>query len=147
MLGSAVLSHPHLQSCLMGLPHNLNISDLARSWIYLSSVWGFTDSSVGKESACNVGDLGLIPGLGWSLAEGKGYPLQYSGLENSMDCIVHGVAKNQTRLSDFHFQVQFSNAWSHHSDPELKMNDYWIVFFLFRYSINLCYTGFWWRFK
>ena len=44
--------------------------------------WG----SAGKESACNVGDLGLIPGLGRSPGEGKGYPLQYSGLENSMDC-------------------------------------------------------------
>ena len=43
------------------------------------------DSSVSKESACNVGDVGLIPGLGRSLVEGKGYPLQYSGLENSMD--------------------------------------------------------------
>ena len=52
-----------------------------------------TDSSVGKESACNVGDLGLIPGLRRCPGEGKGYPLQYSGLENSMDCIVHGVAK------------------------------------------------------
>ena len=62
--------------------------------------YGGTD---GKESACNVGDLGLIPGLGRSPGEGKGYPLQYSGLENSMDCIVHGVAKSQTRLSDFHF--------------------------------------------
>ena len=50
---------------------------------------GFPDSSVGKESACNVGDLGLIPGLGRSPGEGQGYPLQYSGLENSMDCIVH----------------------------------------------------------
>ena len=49
-----------------------------------------------------MGDLGLIPGLGRSPGEGKGYPLQYSGLENSVDCIVHGVAKNQTRLSDFH---------------------------------------------
>ena len=49
-----------------------------------------------------MGDLGLIPGLGRSPQEGKGYPLQYSGLENSMDCIVHGVTKNQTRLSDFH---------------------------------------------
>ena len=56
-----------------------------------------------KESACNVGDLGLIPGLGRSPGEGKGYPLQYSGLENSMDCIVHGVAKSQTWLNDFHF--------------------------------------------
>ena len=51
-----------------------------------------------------MGDLGLIPGLGRSPGEGKGYPLQYSDLENSMDCIVHGVAKNQTRLSNFHFQ-------------------------------------------
>ena len=48
----------------------------------------------GKESACNAGDLGSIHGLGRSPGEGKGYPLQYSGLENSMDCIVHGVAKN-----------------------------------------------------
>ena len=55
------------------------------------------------ESACNVGDQGLIPGLGRSPGEGKGYALQYSGLENSMDCIVHGVAKSRTRLSDFHF--------------------------------------------
>ena len=54
---------------------------------------GFPDSSVGKESACNAGDLGLIPGLGRSPGEGKDYRLQYSGLENSMDCIVHGVAK------------------------------------------------------
>ena len=103
---------------------------------------GFPDSSVGKESACNAGDPGSIPGLGRSpeegigyplqcfgaflvaklvknlpamqetpirslgwedpSGEGKGYPLQYSGLENSMDCIVHGVAKSQTRLSDLH---------------------------------------------
>ena len=49
-----------------------------------------------KESACNVRDLGLIPGLGRSPGEGKGYPLQYSGLENSMDCIVHGVTKSRT---------------------------------------------------
>ena len=64
---------------------------------------GFPCGSAGKASACNAGDLGLIPGLGRSPEEGKGYPLQYSGLENSMDCIVHGVAKSQTQLSDFHF--------------------------------------------
>ena len=63
---------------------------------------GFPDSSAGKESACNAGDLGLIPGLGRSPGEGKGYPLQYSGLENSMDCIVLGVTKNWTQLSYFH---------------------------------------------
>ena len=59
------------------------------------------DSSVGKECTCNAGDLGSIPGLGRSPGERKGYPLWYSGLENSMDSVVHGVAKSQTRLSDF----------------------------------------------
>ena len=54
-------------------------------------------------SVYNVGDPGSIPGLGRASGEGKGYPLQYSGLENSMDCIVHGVAKSRTQLSDFHF--------------------------------------------
>ena len=54
----------------------------------------FPCGSAGKESACNVGDLRLIPGLGRSPGEGKGYPLQYSGLENSMDSVVHGVAKS-----------------------------------------------------
>ena len=56
---------------------------------------GFPGGSAGKESTCSVGDLGSIPGLGGSLGEGNGYPLQYSGLENSMDCIVHGVTKGQ----------------------------------------------------
>ena len=56
----------------------------------------FPGGSAGKESAYNAGDLGSIPELGRTPGEGKGYPLQYSGLENSMDCIVHGVAKSQT---------------------------------------------------
>ena len=64
---------------------------------------GFRYGSAGKEFACNAGDLGLIPGLGRSPGEGKGYLLQYSGLENSMACIVHRVAKSRTQLSDFHF--------------------------------------------
>ena len=63
----------------------------------------FPCGSAGKESACNEGDLGLIPGLGRSPGEGKGYPLQESSLENSMDCIVHGVAKSWAQLSDFYF--------------------------------------------
>ena len=67
---------------------------------------GFTCGSSGKQSARNVGDLGSIPGLGRSPGEGKGYPLQYSGLENSMDCVVHGVAKSQTRLGNFHFHFK-----------------------------------------
>ena len=64
---------------------------------------GFPCGSADKESAHNVGDLSLIPGLGRSPGEGKGYPLQYSGLENSMDCMVHGVTKSRTWLNDFHF--------------------------------------------
>ena len=67
----------------------------------------FPCGSAGKESACNAGDLGSMPRLERSHGEGKGYPLQYSGLENSMDCIVHGVAKSRIRLSDFHFHLGF----------------------------------------
>ena len=67
----------------------------------VQDILGFPDSSVGKESTCNAGDPGLIPELERSPGEGKGYPLQFSGLENSMDCVVRGVAKSQTRLSDF----------------------------------------------
>ena len=57
---------------------------------------GFPGGSASKESACNVGDLGSIPGLGKFSGEGKNYPLQYSGLENFMHCIVHGVAELDT---------------------------------------------------
>ena len=60
-------------------------------------------STAGKESACNVEDLGSIPGLGRSPGEGKGYSFQYSGLENAMDSIVHGIEKSQTGLSSFDF--------------------------------------------
>ena len=68
-----------------------------------SNILGLSLGSAGKESACNMGDLGSIPGLGRSPGEGRGYLLQYSGLESSMECIVHGVAKSQTWLSNFHF--------------------------------------------
>ena len=70
---------------------------------------GFPGGLVGKEFACNAGKLGSIPGLGRSPGEGKGYSLQYSGLENSMDCIVHGVTKSRKRLSEFHFTSYFSH--------------------------------------
>ena len=63
--------------------------------------------SAGKESMCNARDLGLIPGLGRFPGEGNSYPLQYSGLENSMDCIVHRVTKSWTQLSDFTFTFHF----------------------------------------
>ena len=68
-------------------------------------ILGFPCGSAGKEAACNEGDLGSIFGLGRSPGEGKGCTLQYSGLENPMDYTVHGVAKSQTRLSDFHFHL------------------------------------------
>ena len=72
---------------------------------HLYTSMGFPHSSSGKESTCNAGDLGSIPGLGRPPGEGKGYPLQYSGLENSRNYTVHGVAKSRTRLSDFHFHI------------------------------------------
>ena len=68
---------------------------------------GIPGGSAGKESTCSVGDLGSIPGMGRSSGEGKGYPLQSSGLENSTECIVHGVAKTCTRVSAFHFTSHF----------------------------------------
>ena len=86
---------------------------------------GFSCDSAGKESACNAGDLGLIPGLGRSSGEGKGYPLQYSCLESSMDCIVQGVAKSRMRLSDFPFHTI---SWTH--------QDYVLFIFCF-YSESL----------
>ena len=64
-------------------------------------------SSAGKESAGNAGDPSLTPGSERSAGEGKGYPFQYSGLENSVDCIVHGVPESWTSLSDFHFHSHF----------------------------------------
>ena len=75
---------------------------------------GFPSGSAGKESSCSVGDLGSIPGLGRSSGEGKGYPLQYSGLENSMDCIVHGVAesdKTEWLSLHFHWLVGTGAKW------------------------------------
>ena len=74
----------------------------------IQEVIGFLGGLVGKESTCNAGDLGLIPGLGRSLGEGNGYPLQCSCLENPMDTgawrtTVHGVTQARTRLSAFHF--------------------------------------------
>ena len=82
----------------------------------------FPCGSAGTKCASNVGDLGSTPGLGRSPGEGKGYPLQYADLENSMDFIVHGVAKSWTRLSNFHFHFaseslgrlsKLSHAWAH----------------------------------
>ena len=92
--------------------YNFSLSCLFLCWLPFwgaSLLGGFPCGSAGKESICNTGDLGSIPGLGRSPGEGKVYPLQYSVLENSMDCIVHGVANSWTWLSNCHslcwFQV------------------------------------------
>ena len=69
----------------------------------------FPGGSEGKESACDVGEFGWIPELGKSPEEGKGYLLQYSGLENAMDCIVRGVTKSWTGLSNFHFSLMIDS--------------------------------------
>ena len=127
-----------------------------RVWLH----WGFPDTSVGKESACNAGDPGSIPGSGRPAGEGighplqyswaslvaqlvknlpamretwvqplgldrspkevKGYPLQYSGLENSMNCIAHGVTKSWTWLSNFHFLSFDCIGWNSFSDCQLR---------------------------
>ena len=85
--------------------------------------FGLPCGSAGKESTCNAGDLGWIPGLGRSPSEGKGYPLQYSGLENSVDCIVHGVAKSQTRLNNFHYSL-CSRAWPIMAISDSRLSQY-----------------------
>ena len=77
---------------------------------------GFPGGSNGKEPACNVGDLSLIPGLVRFPGEGNGYPLQYSGLENSMDrgawqATFHGVTKRWILLSNFHFQGEVKKKY------------------------------------
>ena len=75
----------------------------------MSHKFGFPFGSASKESACNAGDLDSIPGLGRSPGEGRGYPLQYSGLENSMDYLAQEIAKSPTRLSNFHFHFPSVN--------------------------------------
>ena len=65
----------------------------------IKNLLGFPCGSAGKESTCNTGDLGSIPGLGRCPGEGKGYPLQYSGLQNPRNCIIHWVTNSRTQLS------------------------------------------------
>jgi len=95
---------------LLFLQHNFNRFSRGSRKKHVTSVGYFTQlfSPCLTLFVCSVGDLGSIPGLGRFSGEGKGYPLQCSGLENSMDCIVHGVAKSQTWLSNFQFFFYFS---------------------------------------
>ena len=96
---------------LSALSSSHRVIRISENSIQLWSLTGFPGSLDGKEFACNEGDLGLIPGLGRSLGEGNSYPLQYSGLKNSMDrgtwwATVYGVTKGQTRLSDYCFSLE-----------------------------------------
>ena len=87
---------------------------------------GFPDSLVGKEFFCNAGGLGLIPGLWRFPGEGEGYPLQYSGLENSVDCIVHGAANSWTQLNNFHVHYTFLNIYLYHTKPKIVQAHYFL---------------------
>ena len=115
------------------------------------SIYGLPRVVAGKKSGCNAGDLGSILGLGRSPGEGKGYPLPYSGLENSMDCIVNGVTKNQTQLSvnavlckSLYLLISFANLI--HSSTHLSSGNppvcylYLCVFFCFLLFVNLFYV-------
>ena len=94
------------------VPKHVNLPTI--QWFYhcICSHMGFPCTSADKESACNVQDLGSIPGLGRSPGEGKGYPPQYSGLEKSMDYTVHGVTKSQTQMSDFHVVIYHARRFN-----------------------------------
>ena len=96
-----VLPSPCNCNCLL----DVSIWVILKLIIYKIELATFPCGSAGEESTCNAEDLGSIPGLGRFPGEGKGYPLQYSGPEDSMDCVVHGVTKSLTRLSDFHFHL------------------------------------------
>ena len=99
---------------------------------------GLSCSSVGKEYTQNAGDPGLIPEAGRSPGEGKSYPLQYSGLENSMGCIVHGVTKSQTWLSEFHF---YFFQWKWGVEIHLFFQELVSCVYLFWAALDLrCYT-------
>ena len=113
--------------------------------------FGFLCGSAGKESACNTGDLGSTPGLGKYSGEREGYPLQYSGLENSRDYIVHGATKNWTQLSNFH--LHFHGDKNNSSLPERLVSKSGeisfkgfvllknvIGFFLLFYSLKFSYS-------
>ena len=112
----------HQMLCLMCSPFSIKslITHLgldSSNFLPPSFSKGFPCGSAGKESSCNAGDLDSILGLVRPSWTRKGYPFQYSGLENSMDCIVHGVAKSQTGLGDFHFSSFSKLVRSDHVKP------------------------------
>ena len=95
---------PDKETAYFSLLYLLHVSSIVDKIIGLLHILlGFPSGSAGKQSACNAGDLGSIRRLGRSPGEGKGYPFQYFGLENSMDCIAHGVSRSWLQLRNLHF--------------------------------------------
>ena len=126
---SLMCNHSHLgwnQQCFLIFLHGVYSlaapPALASAPLYWKVPMGFPGNSTGKESACSTGDPSSTPGSGRSPGEGNGYLLQYSGLENSMDCVVHGVAKNQAWLSNFHFTSIVTDLLRWFSDLDVHQN-------------------------
>ena len=111
--------------------------------IGLCSQVGFPGGLIGKESACSAGDSGSIPGLGRSPGGGNSYPLQNSCLENSIDYIVHGVTKSQTRLSNFHFVLKLHVVRSNYCYSNFMSQFKMRILFLGCIWINLFLTARW----
>ena len=125
-----------LENSMDFIVHGVTKSDTTE-WLSL----GFPDDSAGKESSCNTVDLGSIPGLGKSPGEGKGYPLQYSGLENSMDHVVHWITKSWTWLSDFYFTSLLACRFSveKSADNLIGVVMYVVIFSLLLLIFYLCF--------
>ena len=109
LIAQLVYSLPAMQEIVPGSDSWVGKIRWRRDRLPTAVFLGFPCGSAGKESICNVGDLGSIPALQRSPGEGKGYPLQYSGLENFMDCTVHGVAKSRKQhVNNTQWCVQLS---------------------------------------
>ena len=109
----------------MGSPES-DITELLSTGMQVN---GLPCGSAGEEPACRAGDAGSIPGSGRSAGEGIGYPLQYSDLENSMDCAVHGVTK-----SDFNLLItQFNEIKQKFANKSIKMSSNFVDGFISTY--------------
>ena len=130
--------HSHIHSFIHACMHSILTEDRLPTPVFL----GFPCGSAGKESTCNAGDPASVSGLGRSPGEGKGHPLQYFGLENSMHYtglqrVRHGVAKSQTRLSDFHFPFHPTSPFFRSFFFNIKKNECWKQSRYFKQMKNL----------
>ena len=109
------LQSPLMTLLIIQIIQSMSSTSLDDAELFIRSISGFVGfpgGSDGKESACNAGDLGSNPRSGRSPGGGNSYPLQYSGLKNSMDSIVHGVTKSRTQLINFHFHQGLYILWN-----------------------------------